>query len=165
MVTAVEPGLQQVLLGGQPQLAEPDGLETTGHPVLQLAEGRTAPQRERVGQQRDRALGGAGGQVPAGPLDLVLELLPVDVELVVAHPVTAVDGLDRSGAQRLAEPADAALHHLGRRSRGLLAPQRLGEGLGVHPLARTQGEGGDDDAVTGPEHLCRAVDLERSEHP
>ena len=78
----IEPGLQQVLLGGQPELPEPDGLETTGHPVLQLDEGRTSPQRQRVGQQRDRALGGPGGQVATGPLDLVLELLPVDVELV-----------------------------------------------------------------------------------
>ena len=83
----------------------------------------------------------------------------------MAHAVAAVDGLDRSGAQRLPQSADAALHHLRCRRRGLLTPQGLGEGLGVHSLARTQGEGRDDDAVTGPEHLGRAVDLERSEHP
>ena len=57
---AVEPGLQQVLLGGQPQLAEPDGLEASRHPVLQLPEGRAPPQGERVGQQRDRALRACG---------------------------------------------------------------------------------------------------------
>ena len=165
VVPAVEPGLQQVLLGGQPQLTEADGFEPSRHPVLELAEGRTSPQRQRLGQQRDRALRGPGGEVPAGPLDQVLEVLPVDVELVGAHPVAAVDGLDRSGAQRLAQPADAALDHLRRRRRRLLTPQGLGERLGVDPLARAQGEGRDDDAVTGPEHLRRAVDLERSEHP
>ena len=46
VVTAVEPRLQQILFGGQPQLAEADGLEASRHPVLQLPEGRTSPQGE-----------------------------------------------------------------------------------------------------------------------
>ena len=135
VVTAVEPRLQEILLGGQPQLAEPDGLEASRHPVLQLPEGRTSPEGERIGQQRDRALRGAGGQVPAGPLDLVLELLPVDVELVVQHAVAAVDGLDRCGAQRLPQSADAALHHLRCRRRG--GPHPIGPPReSRRPLAR-----------------------------
>ena len=82
------------------------------------------------------------------------------------HPVTAVDRLDGVGRpsalrSRLTQPCTTLAAEAG----GCLTPQRLGEGLGVHPLARTQGEGGDDDAVAGPEHLGRAVDLERSEHP
>ena len=97
VVTGVEPGLQQVLLGGQSQLTEADGLQPARHPVLELAERRAAPERDGLGQQRDRALGAPRGRVPMGALDEVLELLAVDVELVGAHPVAAVDRLDRVG--------------------------------------------------------------------
>ena len=69
----IQAGLEQVLLGRQPQLPEPDRLEPPRHPVLQLPERRTPPQGERVGQHRDGTLRRPGGDVLPGPLDQVLQ--------------------------------------------------------------------------------------------
>ncbi len=164
VVAGVQPCLQQVLLGRQPQLTETHGLQAARQPLLETVERRAPPQGERLPQQRDRPLRRPVRQVLLGTGHQVLELLPVQVEPVGRQPVPAGHGLDGVDAQRLPEPAHAPLDDLRPGGRRVLSPQRLGQDLGVHPLPRAQRERRDDDPVTGPERLAAVVDLERTEH-
>ena len=82
-----------------------------------------------------------------------------------SQPVPAVDRLDGLGTQRVAQPTHTALHHLGAGGRRVLTPQRLRQHLGIDTLTGPQRQSRDDDPVTGPERLIRAVDLERTKHP
>ena len=166
MFAAGQEGFEPVFLGHQPELVEPRGLTGQRGFVGEVGERRTAPQTERLLQDRDgrRRVGRAG-------LSCVAEqrLEPIGVELVGAdlQPVAGRPALDPLGAERLAEMRDVGLQGVPRRLRRFVAPQFVDQGRRRDRVVRTEDQVQQHRALLGATQHDRPVvdvDLERPEH-
>jgi hypothetical protein len=156
-------GLQPGLQYGQPLLVELRG-EVTQHVARRVGQGRSAPQRQRLAQQRARFLvrRGPGGRDQAAEA-VQVDLVGLDVEQVPgAHPT------DRDTVEQAAQPVHVHLEVLPRRARRLLAPDRLHQpGYGDQP-ARLQQQRGEHVALLGRAEVQRPAAgprLDRAEQP
>jgi hypothetical protein len=124
--------LDRALGGGQVQLLEAADLAGRERLVGYIGKRRPAPQRERLARH---VVGDERGEAHR-----------VDVTVAEAQLVPAPAGDDlravAAGRQRLANLRDVELHHLGRRGRGILAPERLDESIARHRRALVQGQHG-----------------------
>ena len=117
---------------GQVQLLEAADLAGRERLLGDVGERRPAPQRERLARQ---VVG-----------DERREAQRIDVAVAQAQLVPAPAGDDlravAAGRQRLANLRDVQLHHLGRRGRRILAPERLDESIARHRRALVEGQHG-----------------------
>ena len=141
---------------GQVQLLEPADLAGRERLPRDVGQRRPAPQRERLARQVVR--------------DERREAQRIDVAVAEAQLVPAPAGDDlravAAGCQRLANLRDVELHHLGRRGRRILAPERLDESLARHRRALVEGQHGQQRPRLAPADGHRAAvgrDLHRTE--
>ena len=125
--TVAQQRLCQPLLGPPAQLQEPCRLVPARAPTVQVGEGHTLEQLERLPQQGHRSGGLADLDQLGGPLIGPLEPPGIHVIVAEGQPVPVGRGLDGPRPQRLTKPQDRALHHLPPRRRRVIAVERLGQ--------------------------------------
>ena len=121
-----ELGLDPQLDRGQAKLLEPRAL-VPGERLRELGQRGAAPERERLAQPLGRVLRIALRERAAAVGERALET--GDVELVLAHleHVARAACVQSRLRQRLPQLRDLDLHHLLRRVRNVLAPERVDE--------------------------------------
>ena len=126
--------------------------------------GRAAPDRSRCrarpGRPRGPVVLAEVGEL-TGPSGEPLE--PADVDLLGwdRQAVAVGHGLDGGRAERPPQAHHAALHHLGRRRRGRVAPQRFRQLDRGHDLAGPDRQRGEHDAVAGAQAGAPVIDPDR----
>ena len=119
MAAERELGLDQLFQCRDSQLGEPRDVALRERLVGEIRERRAAPQRQRVLEQRERALGPTGPQrrpaLADEPLEPVrIQAARLELELVAMRPR---DDRPVGGAERLPQPRDMGLQGLGAPSR------------------------------------------------
>ena len=159
---ALELGIEQQLLGVQPQLLQASRLAARGRPLRELLVGLAPPELESLLQHERGPVGLAELQQLTPTRDLHLE--PAGVELVEGdgEAVPSRRRLDGSGPQSLPESDHARLEVLGGRSRRMVAPHSVDQLVRGHRLPQPGDQRLEHDAVAGAE-TCEAVDGQRTE--
>ena len=122
----------------QPELFEAGDLVPCPPLVLEVREGRSPPERERI-TERGRGLARrARGQQAATTLEQALE--PLQIQRCRLHPrqVAGRPRLDHALAKRLAQLRNVDLHGLDRARRRPLAPQLVDQSRRRYDLVRAQ---------------------------
>ena len=180
MATQRQVGLDPLLDGAEPKLAQPADLALGERVVGEVGKWFPAPERERLAQRCGRLLGLTRGERPPALLDEPLEAIDVQFARRDFEDVTVRTSADdflprRRSATRqrcvecLAQARDVDLNVLRGARRCLLSPHDVDQPIDGNHLVPLQQQHRQDDPLLAPAELNRAalavVDLERPEYP
>ena len=132
--------VQAQLLGLQPELFQPRGLDPSRLPPVEVDQCPSPPQTQRLAHHVGRPIGLAQRQQLPGASQVPLEPARVDLVGRQHEAVPVRPGLDRGRTQRLAQLHQASLQRLRPRRRHLLAPPGVGQRLRGHDLTPAHGQ-------------------------
>ena len=161
----LEGGIDAKFLGMEAQFLQTCRLGAAVLPPLQFGERLAPPQRKRLVDDVEGPIGLAEREQLLGPVHQALEAVGVELLSRQRQPVAQTAGLDGIGAEHLAQPHHATLDHLRPRGRRQLpSPQRIGQHVGAHHLAPTNGQHPEHDPLSRCQSGAIAVDRHRAEN-
>ena len=162
MLSTLEAGIEQLLLGAAAHLLETGRFADSRRPVGQFTERGAAPQAERASERRRCPVRLAGGRQHPATTDEFLEAVHIELVRFEGQPVAGRGRLDRGRAERLADESDGCLDLLRPRRRWTLTPDRVRELVRPHHMTPLQRQRAQDRSLTGAERSV-GVDDHRSE--
>jgi hypothetical protein len=157
------------LAGGQPQRGEAPGRLAHAREVVVRREGGAAPEPLGLVQEvdRPRGVGRPGGVGRPDLVDQGLETAGVEIVGGRAEPVAARPGLHDVRPESRAQSRHQDLGRVGRVSRRVSGPERVGQPVQRHRPARVRGQECEQGPLAPPRCDRRACDqgLERPEDP